>query len=104
MPTWPPRSNSTKKREQLVRREEELRHAIRSAAAPAVVMKGAERVRLAQLSILKAERHWTRDIKMRRKNVATGLHSIEKGITEWQEKPVGAIIAAYTKGRAILQS
>ena len=61
MPLYPPRSlEPYKKKETLLKREQQLRHALFSGAAPDRLRRAAENVRTAQLAVLKAENELVR--------------------------------------------
>lgn len=92
MPSNVPRSNSTKKREQLERRQLELAHAIRSGFSHERLVQAAENLRAAQLSLLKAELHWVEDSKIRGKLTGEHIARIQSDARTWTEKSVEQIL------------
>lgn len=73
MPSAAPRSNATKKEEQLRQKQQELEHAIRGGLSQDKLVRAAERVRAAQLSQLKARLHWTEDAQIQRSMLGTAF-------------------------------
>ncbi len=94
MPSRVPRTNTTKKREQLERREQELRHAVHSGLSRERIVHAAEAVRHARLSLLKAELYWA--IDLRGDNDDDRLRSIRRAQQRWTERPVDEIVHDYT--------
>ena len=84
-------------------KQEELEHAIRSGLPHAKVVKAAERVRAAQLSLLKARLHWALEARIRwtGRHPATrdfgNIEGIEDATRDWTEKTNESIIALYAK-------
>jgi hypothetical protein len=103
MPAAAPRSNTTKKENQLRQKQEELEHTIRSGLPHAKVVRAAESVRAAQLSLLKARLHWAMEARIRwtGRHPATrdfgSIEQIEDATRDWTEKTNESIIALYTK-------
>jgi hypothetical protein len=93
MPSNPPRADTTKKREQLLKREQEFRHAIRAGFARERVARAAENLRAAQLSLLKAELYWTRDARIRGRDVDERIAKIQDGTRRWTVKTFDEIMA-----------
>lgn len=100
MPTHAPRSDTAKKREQLVQREIELRHVLRRDGSRAEVTGAIERLREARLSLLKARLHWALEAEIRRvvqSNVVTrdfgDPEKIRRDIQIWNEKSAEVIVA-----------
>lgn len=96
MPSNVPRTDTTKKREQLERREQELQHAIRSALPREQLVRAVEAVRAAHLSLLKAERYWAEDAKVRGRDIDERLRNIQKNTQRWTKKSVNEILDDYT--------
>jgi hypothetical protein len=95
MPAWAPRSNSTKKREQLQRREQELTHAVQSGSSRVRLVQAAEGVRAAQLSLLKAELYWAENEKIRGRDVEGRVGRLQNDLQRWSEKSVDQILHDY---------
>lgn len=95
MPSHVPRTDTSKKREQLERREHELRHAIRAARPREQLVRAAEAVRAAHLSLLKAEHHWAEDAKLAGRDVAARVSNIERNVREWAERSIDEIMQGY---------
>ena len=99
MPAAAPRSNTTKKENQLRQKQQELEHAIISGLSRDKLVKAAERVRAAHLSLLKARQYWVADAKIqhtggRRSTRDFGaVHEIEEATRAWTAKSVDFIIA-----------
>jgi hypothetical protein len=99
MPSYPPRENSTKKGEQLLKRKQELQHAIRAGAPHGQLAKAAEKLRSAQLSLLKAELCWVRAARLKNFRV-TGpscaaqerIEIIEEKARKWESKTLDEIL------------
>ncbi len=99
MPTHPPRSlEAYKKKELLARREEQLRHALSSGAAPAKVSRAAENLRAAQLAILKAEQELIR-YRVETEEKHLRMASIAEKRATWQAMPAEEIIDQYRASR-----
>ena len=101
MPSYAPRTDTTKKREQLVRREQELEHAIRSALPREQLIRAAEAARTAHLSLLKAELHWIEDAKIDRHAKIVGrdgdarIANIQRDMQRWTERSIDKILHDY---------
>lgn len=95
MPSNVPRSDTTKKREQLQRREEELKHAIRSEVSHAKLNRAVENLKDARLSLLKAELYWAEDERIRGRNVDGRVAKIQDESRRWQERSVEDILHDY---------
>jgi len=61
MPSYVPRQDAAKKREQLSRRKEALARAIQKNQSREVVLRAAEKYRTSYLSFLKAKLHWAKE-------------------------------------------
>jgi hypothetical protein len=103
MPAAAPRSNTTKKENQLRQKREELEHAIRSGLPHGKLVRAAERVRAAQLSLLKARLHWALEARIQRTGWRPptrdfgSVEEIEDATRHWTEKTNESIIALYAK-------
>jgi hypothetical protein len=99
VPTYPPRANSAKKREQLLKRKQELQHAIRVGAPRGQLAKSAEKLRSAQLAFLKAELCWVRETRLRNFRVTElscaaeeRIANIEKQARRWESGTIDEIL------------
>ena len=95
MPSQPPRQNTAKKRVQLAKREQELTHAIRNSLPDAQLVRAAEAVRTAQLSLLKAELYWAEDPKNIYRDRTSGIPKIQRDQQMWTEKSAEEIVSKY---------
>ena len=92
MPSQVPRINSTKKREQLLQRVQELEHALHSNFSREKLVRAAEKLRRAYLSLLKAELYWAQDAKVRGSDVDERIGKIQNDTQRWSEKSVDEIL------------
>jgi hypothetical protein len=83
MPSHAPRTDTTKKREQLTRRQQELQHAIRAGLPQEQVLSAVEAVRAANLSLLKAELHWAEEARLRGDDVYERIRNIHQESQRW---------------------
>ena len=97
MPSNPPRANTTKKREQLRKREQEFEHAIQVGFTHEKLVRVAENLRAAHLSLLKAEFYWTRDARIRGRDVDERIAKIEDDTRKWMDKTFDEILAEAAK-------
>ena len=95
MPSHVPRTDTTKKREQLVRREQKLEHAIRSALPRDQLVRAAEAMRTAQLSLLKAELYWAEEAKFVGRDVDARIANIQRDVQRWMERSIDEILHDY---------
>ena len=79
----------------LSRREEELRHALRSNLDPRKVQRAAERVRTAKLHLLKALQHSAAPCCAEDPSSESRLQNIQKEIDFWEQRPAKDIIDEY---------
>ncbi len=96
MPSHVPRTDTTKKREQLARREQKLEHAIHSVMSREQLVRAAEAVRAAQLSLLKAELYWAEDAKLVGRDVEARIENIQRDTQGWTERSTDEILRDYT--------
>jgi hypothetical protein len=86
----------------LSRREEELRHALRNHFDPAKIQRAVERVRTAQLHLLKARQHLLKPYSYSAGGDTARRESQLQKIGEqkefWQRRPVNEIIDEYECG------
>ena len=92
MPSNPPRTDTTKKREQLQRRRQELKHAIRSAFSREKLVRAADHLKEAHLSLLKAELHWETEAKIKGHGINERVFKIQENIRSWMEKSTDDIL------------
>ena len=102
MPSHVPRTDTSKKREQLARREQELDHAIRSAMSRDELVCAAEGVRAAQLSLLKAELYWAEEARIIgrgvvKPSVEAHIGNIQRDKQRWTERSIDEILHDYTR-------
>jgi hypothetical protein len=97
MPLYPPRSlEPYKKKETLLKRELQLRHALSSGETPERLRRAAENVRTSQLAVLKAEQELVRydpESEERSRHLA----SIKKRRDTWQSIAIESIIQQYSE-------
>ena len=96
MPSHVPRTDTTKKREQLERRQQELQHTIRSALPHEQLVRAVEAVRAAHLSLLKAERYWAEDAKVAGRDIDERIRNIQCDTQRWTERSVDEILHEHT--------
>lgn len=97
MPSHIPRTDATKKREQLARRGQELEHAVHAALPREHLLRAAESVRAAQLSLLKAELHWIQAAKIVGREPGNRERNILHDQQYWTEVAVDEIVQRYAK-------
>ena len=95
MPSHIPRTNTTKKREQLARREQELEYAIRSPLPHEQLVRAAEAVNTAHMSLLKAELHWAEEAKIVGRDVDARIANIQRDMQRWTEQSIDEIMHDY---------
>ena len=86
------------KKELLEKREQRLRHDLSATCTETTLRKSAEKVRAAQLSILKAQHELLR-YRPSSEELACQLTNIEKSNEVWLEMPVDDIINMYRTSR-----
>ena len=91
MPSHAPRADTTKKREQLTRRQHELQHAIREGLPHDQVLSAVEAVRAAHLSLLKAELHWAEEARLNGDDVHERIRNIHLEAQKWKNRTSDAI-------------
>ena len=83
MPTFPPRTETTKKREQLLSRGEELRLALQRNVSNLMLAKAIKKYREAQLSYLKAQLHFIKEKEFQKKPHSLNQSKINSDIDKW---------------------
>ena len=86
MPSHVPRTDTTKKREQLTRRQQELQHAIRAELPHEQVLGAVEAVRAANLSLLKAELHWAEEARLKGDDAHERIRNIHQESQKWRNR------------------
>jgi hypothetical protein len=86
MPSHAPRTDTTKKREQLTRRQQELQHAIRAGLSQEQVLSAVEAVRAANLSLLKAELHWAEEAMLKGDDAHERIRNIHQESQKWKNR------------------
>lgn len=95
MPSYPPRSDTTKKQEQLLKREHELRHAIHSKLSRDRLVRAVENLRQAHLSLLEAKLYWVIDEGLGG-NIDEGrILKIEMETDDWTARTSEQILRDY---------
>jgi hypothetical protein len=93
VPTYPPRKEPAKKREELSKRETELVSAIAKGLTPDKLLHIADKYRKAQLSMLKAKVHLYKENEYRGKKKNFKMEKLEELIQEWTDKSDEDIIS-----------
>jgi hypothetical protein len=107
MPSYPPRQNSTKKQEQLQRRQQELQHALRTKLPSNQLAKAVEKVRTAQVSLLKADLHWARQKGLKHFKVSEPaelkeqIANLQQQVEKWESMSLDEIIRAECSTLAV---
>ncbi len=83
----------------LARREEELRHALQQQAAPRTAAKAAERVRIAQLHLIKAFRHALMPAASTQPSNTEKLDKLQAEADLWEHLSTDEIIERYQDDR-----
>ena len=91
MPSHAPRADTTKKREQLTRRQQELQHAIRAGLPRDQVLSAAEAVKAANLSLLKAELHWAEEARLKGGDAHERIRNIHQESQSWTSRSADEI-------------
>jgi hypothetical protein len=92
MPSHVPRSDSTKKREQLTRRQQELQRAIHEKSPRDQILSAVEAVRAAHLSLLKDELHWAEQARVKGEDVHERIRNIHLESQRWKDRASDAIV------------
>lgn len=92
MPSFPPRQEPLKKREQLLQKERELQLAIKRKVPDEKITQLAEKYRLAQLSLLKAKLHAILEKTYQKRTSAFKKEDVERAISEWTSKTILEIV------------
>lgn len=92
MPSFAPRSEPIKKREQLGQKENDLRIAIKKVIDPDKINKLADKYKQAQLLMLKASMHVLRDKEFQNKTTTLKIEKLERQTQNWEIKSRQEII------------
>jgi hypothetical protein len=92
MPTFPPRSEPVKKKEELDLRLQVLKDSIQSNSASTQIVKNAEKYRATQLLYNKAILHVIREKEFQEKSHSYNKEKVLKEIEMWTRKGVEEII------------
>jgi hypothetical protein len=97
MPSYPPRSETVRKREILEKRERELKHALKNKFQEIKIQRAAEKVRTAQLNLIKAEAHWNQTYQISEESSQQKMRemNIKKKLALWQEITWQEIVLRY---------
>jgi hypothetical protein len=95
MPIYPPRNEPVKKKEQLLQRKMELKHALSANLPSDKLNKAAEKYRSAELSLLKAKVHEFQERQYRGKPQLSDLENLENEIQSWTNKTTEKIIVDF---------
>ncbi len=96
MPIYPPRNEPVRKKEILKKREAEIIHAIENLASKSTISKVAEKVRFAQLKLIKGKEEsvkYSRNEEQREKTIAKAKHDRDY----WENIDVEDIVTMYSK-------
>jgi hypothetical protein len=93
MPIYPPRRETVKKEEELLKRENELKYAVRNGHPKEKIHKAVEKYRKAQLSLLKAKLHVVKEKTYQKKATGNSLERIKKDVVQWKDISVAEILA-----------
>ena len=95
MPTFPPRSEAIKKKEELAKWDYELKLAIQKKFTLEKKIAAVENYRKAQLSLLKAQLHVVREKEFQKKKHALNTQKIASSIQEWTNKTNEQILQEF---------
>jgi hypothetical protein len=99
MPSYVPRTTPVRKQEILEKREAELCHALRQALSPDRINRLSEKVREAQLNLIKAKKHLDQSFKAEDRTVEQEqrLENLNKQTELWLKYTSQEIIELYRK-------
>ncbi|MBD77628.1 MAG: hypothetical protein CL840_01645 [Crocinitomicaceae bacterium] len=99
MPSFVPRENPTRKKEQLLDRSEELRLAILHGKPKHTIKNLAEKYRNANLSLIKARQHYHIDMEFQNKPSGINITKLNEEKLIWKQKSLDEIIAEFNSGK-----
>lgn len=97
MPSFVPRNEPARKRDQLLDRSEDLRLAILHGKSEIRLQKLAERYRLASISLIKARIHNNRELEFQNRKPLLDIEKLEKEKLCWEQKSLNTIIIEFNK-------
>jgi hypothetical protein len=99
MPRYVPRTASVRKQEILEKREAELRHALRQASSHNRILRLSEKVREAQLKLIKAKKHLDQSFRVEDISAEQEqrLNNLNKQTELWSKYTSQEIIELYRK-------
>jgi hypothetical protein len=86
MPSFVPRQEPIRKKEQLSQKEMELVTAIRKNFTGDKLLKFIDKYRHSQLAMLKAKIHFLREQEFQKKHTSLKIEKLENEIIEWTNK------------------
>ena len=92
MPTYAPRTEPIKKKEEVAKRKRELVFAIHKSIPNDKLIKAVDKYRKAQLSLLKAKVHRLSEDILQKKQSKIEIDEIENILTSWMKKSNSEII------------
>jgi hypothetical protein len=92
MPSYAPRDEPVKKKEELLKHVRELKYAIERKDSLDKINKAAEKIRKANLSLYKAQAHVAREKQIQNKPFTLTIEKIESEIIKWKALSVDDII------------
>jgi len=92
MPSFAPRQEPSRKKQQLSQKEMELVTAIRKDFKGDKHMKFIDKYILSQLAMLKAKIHFLREQEFQKKQTSLKIEKLETEIVDWTNKSTEAII------------
>ena len=95
MPRFAPRTEPVKKKDELLKREQELRHVLQKNVVIEKLVKVAERYRKAQISLLKATIHVIKEKEFGKRSHNLKIESVEAQIKTWTDKTNEQIIDEF---------
>lgn len=104
MPTHIPRSQPTRKKEQLLNCSEYLRLAIFHNKSQIQIDKRAEKYRVAHISLLKAKIHvWQEDREYPKDKSVQKIETLEKEMEDWKQAEIPNIIRDFKLLKGIIR-
>jgi hypothetical protein len=97
MPSFPPRSETVKKSDQLIQRKNELSYAVKNNYTDEKLNKAIKKYREAQLSFLKAKIHVLKEKEFQNKPHSNKIENIEEAIGIWKNKTDDEILKVFKK-------
>ncbi len=92
MPSFAPRQEPVKKKNQLLQKEMELVSALRKNLADNQLLKFVDNYRHAKLSLLKAKIHYLKEKEYQTKATSMKIEKVEAEMLEWADKSNESIV------------